>query len=162
MDQDILRKKLRIRRDSFGYSQEYMGMLLGISQPAYSDIESGKTNITDTLFKELKVLEGFEDFDLDQPVPKKIPVKQTIADLWPWGKTSFYIFVVIVGFVILDFVVRLPADITRGFDAGTGHDYGTVEVIMGWVFALLLGLSIYWLFWVKKWWKARTKEDKIA
>ncbi len=162
MDQQILRKKLRTQRDKLGYSQEYTGTLLGISQPAYSDIESGKTKITEKLFKDIKAVEGFEEFDLDQPEQDNISFGQTIVDKWPWGKPSLYIFISIIGLAGLDFVVRAPADIARGFDAGTNQNFNIISIIIGLILTLLLGLSIYWFFWLKKWWKGQAKSDKIV
>lgn len=50
---DILRKKRR----ELDLSQEYIAMELGISQKAYSDIESGKTTLkNDTLCKIANIL----------------------------------------------------------------------------------------------------------
>lgn len=37
--------KIRIKRLSLGYSQEYMAFHMGISQKSYSNIETGKTKI---------------------------------------------------------------------------------------------------------------------
>lgn len=42
----MLGEYIRIQRIKKGYSQEYMAYMLGISQAAYSKIESGKTVMT--------------------------------------------------------------------------------------------------------------------
>ncbi len=46
------------RRNELGYTQEYVGYKLGISQNAYSKIELGYTNITvNHLFKIAEILD---------------------------------------------------------------------------------------------------------
>ena len=46
------------KRNELGYTQEYMGYKLGMSQNAYSKIELGYTNITvNHLFKIAEILE---------------------------------------------------------------------------------------------------------
>ena len=40
---------LRLLRQSFEYKQSYIADLLGISQPAYSKIENGKTELSDDI-----------------------------------------------------------------------------------------------------------------
>ena len=42
----IILKKIHIKRQSLGYSQEYMGCKLGICQEAYGKIERGQTELT--------------------------------------------------------------------------------------------------------------------
>ncbi|WP_010249263.1 helix-turn-helix domain-containing protein [Myroides injenensis] len=50
--------RIKDRRKSLGFSQEYVALKLGISQKAYSDIESGKTKLkTDVLNEIAKILE---------------------------------------------------------------------------------------------------------
>lgn len=42
---EIILKRIRLRRAELGYSQEYMGYQLNISQFAYHKIERGKTKL---------------------------------------------------------------------------------------------------------------------
>ena len=54
--------KIRSTRKNLGYSQEYMADRLGLSQKAYSDIESGKTKLkSEVLFQLAKILETSPD-----------------------------------------------------------------------------------------------------
>ncbi|MTG96905.1 MULTISPECIES: helix-turn-helix domain-containing protein [Myroides] len=48
--------KIKSRRKSLGFSQEYVAMKLGISQKAYSDIESGKTKLKTEVLNEIAVI----------------------------------------------------------------------------------------------------------
>ncbi|PTQ92138.1 helix-turn-helix protein [Mucilaginibacter yixingensis] len=55
---DTIGEKIRIQRLIKNYSQEYMAFMLEISQPAYSNIESGKTEITlNRIYEIAEVLE---------------------------------------------------------------------------------------------------------
>ncbi|MEC4112782.1 helix-turn-helix domain-containing protein [Myroides pelagicus] len=45
--------KIKERRKALGFSQEYVAMKLGISQKAYSDIESGKTKLKTEVLNEI-------------------------------------------------------------------------------------------------------------
>lgn len=50
--------KIKSIRKNSGYSQEYVAEKLGISQKAYSDIESGKTRLKNEVLHEIsKILE---------------------------------------------------------------------------------------------------------
>lgn len=64
--------KIRVIRRNREYSQEYMAILLNISQNAYSRLENGKTPITiDRLYQICSIL-GINPRDLlenDEPAP---------------------------------------------------------------------------------------------
>lgn len=50
--------KIKKRRNELQYSQEYMASKLGISQPAYANLENGETKITTKRLEKIaKVLE---------------------------------------------------------------------------------------------------------
>lgn len=50
--------KIKSRRKLLGYSQEFVASKLGLSQKAYSDIESGKTKLKSEVLNEIaKILE---------------------------------------------------------------------------------------------------------
>lgn len=62
-------EKIRIHRVIKNYSQEYMSWCLGISQAAYSQIESGQTKVTvDRVYEIAEILE-ISAFEL-LPKPK--------------------------------------------------------------------------------------------
>ena len=71
--------KLRERREFLGYSQEYVGAKLNMTQSAVSWIENGKTKFTGDLVQKVKEIEKFEDFDEGTPelaenlVARKLP-----------------------------------------------------------------------------------------
>ncbi len=51
-------KKLKYNRKQLGLSQEFVAMKLGITQKAYSDIESGKTKLKNEVLNDIaKILE---------------------------------------------------------------------------------------------------------
>ncbi|KUF38614.1 helix-turn-helix transcriptional regulator [Myroides marinus] len=51
-------EKIKSIRKNSGYSQEYVAERLGISQKAYSDIESGKTKLkNEVLYEIAKILD---------------------------------------------------------------------------------------------------------
>jgi transcriptional regulator with XRE-family HTH domain len=51
-------EKIKSIRKNSGYSQEYVAERLGISQKAYSDIESGKTRLkNEVLYEIAKILD---------------------------------------------------------------------------------------------------------
>ena len=89
MKQQELREKLRARRDRLEYSQEYMGAKLGISQAAYSDIETGKTKLTEKLVTQIKAIDKFEDFFQEEPDKDLKSFVQTIVEKWPWKKNHY-------------------------------------------------------------------------
>lgn len=151
MKQQELREKLRARRDRLEYSQEYMGAKLGISQAAYSDIETGKTKLTEKLVTQIKAIDKFEDFFQEEPDKDLKSFGQTIVEKWPWKKKSLYLIIAIIGWAGLDVVVRAPADFMRGSGAGTEQQYDVITGMIGLGLTLMLALFIYWFFWVKKW-----------
>lgn len=46
VEQNKIGSKIRLYREMNGFSQEYISMLIGISQSAYSKIEAGTTDLT--------------------------------------------------------------------------------------------------------------------
>ncbi|MDR2222047.1 MAG: helix-turn-helix transcriptional regulator [Flavobacteriaceae bacterium] len=51
-------EKIKTRRKELGYSQEYVALKLGLSQKAYSDIESGKTKLKNDVLNQIaRILE---------------------------------------------------------------------------------------------------------
>jgi transcriptional regulator with XRE-family HTH domain len=61
--------KIRIQRLIRNYSQQYMSFMLEISQAAYSNIESGKTELTLARIYEIAEILEISPFDL-MPPPK--------------------------------------------------------------------------------------------
>jgi len=57
-------EKIRTRRKELGFSQEYVAMKLGISQKAYSDIESGKTKLKNDVLNEIAVILEISPFQI--------------------------------------------------------------------------------------------------
>lgn len=56
---DGITNKLRLRRQTLNYTQAYIAGKLGISQNAYSKIESGQTNFTvKRLYEIVHILEA--------------------------------------------------------------------------------------------------------
>lgn len=56
---DSITNKIRLRRETMNYTQAYVAGKLGISQNAYSKIESGHTNFTvKRLYEIVYVLES--------------------------------------------------------------------------------------------------------
>lgn len=54
-----LTNKIRVRRETMNYTQAYVAGKLGISQNAYSKIESGQTNFTvRRLYEIMHILES--------------------------------------------------------------------------------------------------------
>lgn len=45
-----------MRRKELGYSQEYVALKLGLSQKAYSDIESGKTKLKNDVLNQIAII----------------------------------------------------------------------------------------------------------
>ncbi len=60
----MIGEKIRKIRTLKGYSQEYMSDKLKIKQPAYSDIESGKTNVSLEKIEEIASIFGIATEDL--------------------------------------------------------------------------------------------------
>lgn len=58
------RKKIRKKRESLDFTQDYMGHRLGISQTAYAKIEAGKTKITIDLLDKTSEILGVNAIDL--------------------------------------------------------------------------------------------------
>lgn len=61
MTSSTIRENIRIFRDIKYSSQEYMAMKLNISQPAYANIESGKSSLT---IKKLQDISAILDIEL--------------------------------------------------------------------------------------------------
>ena len=57
-------KNLQYLRRVFGYNQEQISEMLGISQPAYSKYESGETAVSRVALERLAALYNVEEFDL--------------------------------------------------------------------------------------------------
>ncbi|GGN02939.1 hypothetical protein GCM10010967_41960 [Dyadobacter beijingensis] len=55
---EALAKKLRAKRESKGFSVAYMASSLGISEELYSDIETGRTDPTADLLKQISLVLG--------------------------------------------------------------------------------------------------------
>jgi len=66
---DTIAEKIRIQRLIQNYSQEYMAFMLDISQAAYSNIESGKTEISVRRLMEIAEILKVHATDL-MPKPK--------------------------------------------------------------------------------------------
>jgi len=151
MEEKNLPKKLRVRRETLGHSQEYMGAKMGMTQSGYSLIEIGQTRITPSLFKELKSIEGFENFDeraVGEMTNKETP--NTLAGRWRWGKPLLYVTVVVIGALVLEKVFSIGEEFYQGWSGNTEEN----EAAMG-IIAVIYFLSgvwfIYWLVFRKKW-----------
>ena len=59
-------KNLQFLRRHFGYNQEQISEMLGISQPAYSKYESGENTVSRTALERLAALYNVEEYDLMQ------------------------------------------------------------------------------------------------
>ena len=57
---DAKLENLRIFREMFGYSQEYLGEQLGISHTAYAKMERGETQLTETKLHKYCEVVGIE------------------------------------------------------------------------------------------------------
>ncbi|MGF7080449.1 helix-turn-helix domain-containing protein [Mucilaginibacter sp. UYCu711] len=66
---DNIGEKIRIRRVTKSYSQEYMAFMLNISQAAYSNLERGETALTLTRVYEIAEILEMSPFEL-MPKPK--------------------------------------------------------------------------------------------
>lgn len=151
MEQKNLRDKLRARRESLGYSQEYMAAKLGISQAGYSLIELGPTRITARLQKELKSIEKFEDYD--EPAAGEMTggdTPATLAERWRLGIPLLYVTVVLIGALVLDRVFYIGEELYRGFSGEKEENEGVMGIIA--VIYFVIGVwSIYWLVFRSKW-----------
>ena len=137
--------KLRERREFLGYSQEYVGAKLNMTQSAVSLIENGKTKFTGDLVQKVKEIEKFEDFDEGTPelaenlVARKLPFLTR-----PWGKTSLYITYSVVGLLLFNLASMFADDASRGLDASGGANVYLVAGLTLFYF-VLFGLIIYML-----------------
>lgn len=68
----MIGEKIRKIRTLKGYSQEYMSDKLKIKQPAYSDIESGKTKVSLEKIEEIALIFGIDVEDLTSFDEKQI------------------------------------------------------------------------------------------
>ena len=102
MKKSNLLEKLRKRRELLDFSQDYMGVLMNMSQPAYSLIENGQTKLTDELLEKIKTIEGFEGFDEETPLPVEHLAADERIPLWPWGRTSLNSTIVVVVILLLN------------------------------------------------------------
>ena len=150
MKKSNLLEKLRKRRELLDFSQDYMGILMNMSQPAYSLIENGQTKLTDELLEKIKAIEGFEDFDQETPLPvENLAVDERILLRWPWGRTSLNITIVVVVILLLNLASFFADHAWRGFGVGAEPD-GFTLIITVILLALIVGI-IYLLFRLGKW-----------
>ena len=61
---EIISKNIRIARLVKTYKQEYMAEEMGITQPAYSKIERGETDITVSQLRKIATILGLTLIDL--------------------------------------------------------------------------------------------------
>lgn len=60
----IIRKRMRLYRLEKGYSQEYMGFSMGVSQYAYGKIENGDTKLSISALLKIEHILGIEKWKL--------------------------------------------------------------------------------------------------
>ena len=149
MKKSNLLEKLRKRRELLDFSQDYMGVLLNMSQPAYSLIENGQTKLTDELLEKIKTIEGFEGFDEETPLPVEHLAADERIPLWPWGRTSLNITIFVVVILLLNLASFFADHAWRGFGVGAEPD-GFTLIITVILLALFVGI-IYLLFRLAKW-----------
>lgn len=151
MDNQKLADKLRKTREALGYSQEYMGAKLGMTQSGYSWIEMGKTRITPSLLKELKSIENLENFD--EPTAGEVTNRETpntLAGRWRWGKPLLYVTVVVIGALVLEKGFSIGEEFYRGWSGETKENEGIMAIVA--VIYFLSGVGfIYWLVFRTKW-----------
>lgn len=89
VDMKFLLDKIRLKRLQLGYSQEYMGEMLGSSQQMYHRLETGKQDfkvsellVIATILK-LKVLDLFQNDEIVIPSLKTIQEPKT-----PYGQSQ--------------------------------------------------------------------------
>ena len=150
MKKSNLLEKLRKRRELLDFSQDYMGILMNMSQPAYSLIENGQTRLTDELLEKIKTIEGFEGFDEETPLPVEHLAADERIPLWPWGRTSLNSTIVIVVLLLLNLASMFADDVSRGFGVGAEPDAYVTLIIAVVLLALFVGI-IYLLFRLAKW-----------
>ena len=151
MKKSNLLEKLRKRRELLDFSQYYMGMLMNMSQPAYSLIENGQTKLTDELLEKIKTIEGFERFDEETPLPvENLVADERILLRWPWGRTSLNITIGVVLLLLLNLASMFADDFARGFSADAEPDGIVTFIIAVILLALFVGV-IYLLFRLVKW-----------
>jgi transcriptional regulator with XRE-family HTH domain len=61
---EIIREKIRFCRLKRGYSQDYLGYLLGMSQYAYSKIENGNTKLQVSMILQIEHVLELEKWSL--------------------------------------------------------------------------------------------------
>ncbi|SKB64153.1 helix-turn-helix domain-containing protein [Daejeonella lutea] len=141
---------LREKREELDLDQFDMGRFLGITQPAYSKIESGKVRFTPKLLGEIKSIKNFEHFDaIDQNQTAEPSSTQTLSNRWRWGKFWLYLMVFLVGAFCLDMVFQIGVDFYRGFTQ-TEVNKDTTALIAVIYFAIGVP-TIWWLVFKKKW-----------
>ena len=150
MKKSNLLEKLRVRRELLDFSQDYMGIKLDMSQPAYCFIENGQTKVTDELVEKIKKIEGFEGFDEETPLPVEHLAADERIPLWPWGRTSLNSTIVIVVLLLLNLASMFADDVSRGFGVGAEPDAYVTLIIAVVLLALFVGI-IYLLFRLAKW-----------
>ena len=64
MDLNQLGNNLRFCRERLKYTQEEVGLYLGISQPAYNKYEKGESSLSLPQLEKLAALYGVEEYDL--------------------------------------------------------------------------------------------------
>jgi len=150
MKKSNLLEKLRKRRELLDFSQDYMGILMNMSQPAYSLIENGQTRLTDELLEKIKTIEGFEGFDEETPLPVEHLAADERIPLWPWGRTSLNSTIIIVVLLLLNLASMFADDVSRGFGVGAEPDAYVTLIIAVVLLALFVGI-MYLLFRLAKW-----------
>jgi len=151
MKKSNLLEKLRVRRELLDFSQDYMGIKLDMSQPAYSFIENGQTKLTDELVEKIKTIEGFADFDQETPLPvENLVADERIPLRWPWSRTSLKITIGVVLLLLLNLASMFADDFARGFSAGAEPDGIVTFIIAVILLAFFVGI-IYLLFRLGKW-----------
>jgi len=150
MKKSNLLEKLRKRRELLDFSQDYMGVLMNMSQPAYSLIENGQTKLTDELLEKIKTIEGFERFDEEAPLPvENLVADERISLRWPWSRTSLNITIVVVVILLLNLASFFADHAWRGFGVGAEPDGFTLIITV--ILLALFVVIIYLLFRLGKW-----------
>ena len=85
----IIGNNLSFLRERFGYTQGDMGRFLGISQPAYSKYEEGKTTVPPEALEKLAELYYVEEYDLMQDDKSLLQPSLVYAYRKQDGETAF-------------------------------------------------------------------------
>lgn len=59
----VVSKNLKVLRDKFGYSQDFIGQTLGVSHTIISRYESGESTIPSESLEKLALLYGIDEYD---------------------------------------------------------------------------------------------------